>query len=456
MPKDDLIPARDEIVGWIESIFERGVRRPGHPADRFAEEWSAARFRELGLRDVRLEPVRMPGWEPRASSLAIEPGSGGGTPLALPCFPLPHSAPTRDLEAELALLPEEGAGEVAGKLAVCELHLLRLPQTFMRERATRSFDPDGALDTLVQVLPFGARFQHVMEPAIEAGAAGFVGILAGVPWETCDYYVPYDGVARPIPGVWLSARSGAQLRERMKAGPLRGRLVVDAVRQEIVCHNVVGWLPGASDEWVIVGSHHDGPWSSAVEDASGMALVLAQAQYWARLPQAERPHNLLFLLNAGHMAGGAGVHGFIAAHRELLGRCVLELHLEHAACECRCQDGALVATEQPEVRWWFTSRIAALEELVERALVAEDLRRSLVLPPDVFGPAPTTDGGPFHLEGVPLVNFLTAPMYLFDSQDTLDKVHQASLVPLTRASVRIIEGLRGKTAAGLRAGVRPA
>src|SRR5262249_39670188 len=77
---------------------------------------------------------------------------------------------------------------------------------------------------------------------------------------------------------------------------------------------------------------------------------------------------------------------------------------------------------------------------------------SLVLPPDVFGPHPTTDGGPFHLEDVPLVNFLTAPFYLFDAMDTLDKIHRPSLVPVTRAAVRIVESTAGVSAAAMRAG----
>ncbi len=75
---------------------------------------------------------------------------------------------------------------------------------------------------------------------------------------------------------------------------------------------------------------------------------------------------------------------------------------------------------------------------MREAIVAEQLERSLILPPDVFGPMPTSDGGPFHLAGVPLVNFLTAPFYLFDAMDTLDKIHRPSLVPLTRAAIRII------------------
>jgi hypothetical protein len=54
---------------------------------------------------------------------------------------------------------------------------------------------------------------------------------------------------------------------------------------------------------------------------------------------------------------------------------------------------------------------------------------------------------------VPLVNFLTAPFYLFDEMDTLDKIHRPSLVPVTRAAIRIIESTAGVSAAAMRADV---
>jgi hypothetical protein len=93
-----------------------------------------------------------------------------------------------------------------------------------------------------------------------------------------------------------------------------------------------------------------------------------------------------------------------------------------------------------------------LEQAVYDAFVAEDLRRSMVLAPDAFGAEPPTDGGFYHHEGVPIVNYLTAPYYLFDASDTLDKVDRTSLVPLSRAAIRIIEATRGVTAAQMRAG----
>jgi hypothetical protein len=71
----------------------------------------------------------------------------------------------------------------------------------------------------------------------------------------------------------------------------------------------------------------------------------------------------------------------------------------------------------------------------------------------VFFDMPPTDGAYFHPAGVPLVHFLTAPMYLFDSQDTLDKIHEPSLEPLTAAAADIVVSTAGVSAARMRAGV---
>jgi hypothetical protein len=445
-PDPSLVPAGSKQLNWIRTVCAQGVRRPGSEADDWVTSWVADRFTDTGLDDVHLEPVPLPRWEPRSWSLHV---LSNGEETEFACFPLPHSAPAPEgIEAPIRSVEDDPRDAVA----LATVTLTRLPQTLMRDRALRHYDPSGEFDELVQILPFGRSLQNVMEPALEAGAMGFVGIF-DAPWETCDYYVPYDAVERPIPGVWISRADGERLNNLLARGDVRGRLVVDSDRAEVTTHNVVGSLPGASDEWVIIASHHDGPWVSAVEDASGVALVLAQAEYWSSVPSKNRPHNMLFLVTSGHMCHGAGTAAFIASHADLLPNVVLEVHLEHTARECRGEDGKLVPTDDPEVRWWFTSRNPMLVDAVEDALRAEDLGRSLVVPPDVFGPHPTTDGGFFHLQDVPLVNFLTAPMYLFDSQDKLDKVHEASLEPVTRAAVRIVASTQGVSAAAMRAGV---
>ena len=61
---DEFVPPTSEIQAWIERIFSHGIRRPGYPADHWAEGFCVEQFRKLGLEKVRLEPVKLPYWEP--------------------------------------------------------------------------------------------------------------------------------------------------------------------------------------------------------------------------------------------------------------------------------------------------------------------------------------------------------------------------------------------------------
>jgi len=446
----DLVPDAAQIYSWIREVFDHGIRRPGYPADRWAEDWAQAHFSRFGLTAVRAEPVEMPYWEPRAASLVVTDAGDPARTMDVPCSALPFSSPTAGIEGELCRFDEAVPERVRDRASFCDVRLGHLPHRSMAKLATWSYDPDHTFTGVAQRLPFGRGAQDVMEPSIEAGALAFIGALTDYPGDSHEYYVPYDGRSRPIPGVWVSGSDGARIHALLSHGPARASIRVDALRDTFTSFNVVGELAGADDETVIIGSHHDGPWASAVEDASGIALVLAQAMYWSRVPDAERPHRLVFLLNGGHMAGGAGQAAFVRMHRAELDSCVLELHLEHAANEFLELDGGLRATGQPEVRWWFTSRLARLEDTVRSAIEAEDLRRSYIVPPTLFGEKPTTDGADFHLAGVPLVQFLAAPFYLFDAMDTLDKVHRPSLEPLTRAAIRIIESTKDVSAHAMR------
>ncbi len=451
MPFDAAIPTEQQIYSWIEEVFAQGVRRPGYPADVWAERFCFDRFTELGLENVHFEPVELTHWEPRPVTL-VATGANGDT-LDIPCFAVPLAVSTPEMELDLVAFDRDAPERVAGAASLYDVSLLRVPYAWYASIATSTYDPDGSFDGAAQVLPFSRDFQAVMEPSMEAGAAAFIGTLTGYPGDSHEYYVPYDAKERPIPGVWISGSDGARLRGMLAAGPVRVRISVDAPRKRITTQNVVGELPGADDETVIIGSHHDGPWSSAVEDGSGIALVLAQAAYWSRVQREQRPHRLVFLMNSGHMFGGAGAEAYVHAHRVELERVVLEVHLEHAANEFAERDGVLTPTGHPEARWWFTSKSPQLESAVRGAIEAEDMRRSFILPPEALGPRPTTDGSEFYVAGVPIVNFLAAPFYLFDAMDTMDKIHRPTLVPLTRAAIRIVESTAGVSAAAMRTGI---
>ncbi|EFL28743.1 LOW QUALITY PROTEIN: PE-PGRS family protein, partial [Streptomyces himastatinicus ATCC 53653] len=324
----DRAPTSKEMMGWIELIVSQGIRRAGYSADSWTEEWAAEQFRETGLEDVRLEPLDTPVWRPRSAAFEIWPAGRPGEVTRFTGLALPYTTPTEGTEGRLVRMED---GEVDGGIAVQEIGFTQLPQSEVQARATDAYDPEGVFPDLVQTVPFDLPHVLDFDIAIKDGATAYVGLLTGVPWETSDFYWPYDAELRSIPGIWLSGSDGERVRELMASGACEGRIISDATITEETTHNVVGTLPGASDHWVIIGSHHDGPWASAVEDASGVALVLAQARFWASVPQELRPHNMLFLLTSGHMAGAAGTQAFIAAHPELFPQVVLEMHLEHAA-----------------------------------------------------------------------------------------------------------------------------
>jgi hypothetical protein len=450
------VPGPEWIWAHVEDIYRQGVRRPGYPADRWAKDHIEAWFRRLGLEHVRREPVTVPYWEDRACRLEV-----GGVTVEATAAPFSRPGAVR---APLARWNPFDPSAVAGRIAVHDVSLLTLPAAFPagsgRSPTTGAgtapaaagwvFDPGGTLAGEHHLLPFAAELHAVMDGPIAAGAVGFVGLPA-LPGGGRDYYVPYDGASRAVPGAYVDASAASRLDAAIALGD-EAELTVDADRSTVEDHNIVGELPGADDEWVVVGSHHDGPWSSAVEDATGVALVLAQAHTWAAVPRAERPHRLVFTVNAGHMADGAGTRAFLARHRERLDGIVVEVHLEHAASL-----GPEVSPEDPDrpvPRWWFTTEEPRLEGAVWDALTAEGLDRSLLLCPSALGPRPTTDGGFFHDEGVPLVNYLTAPWYLFDSRDDLGRVHRPSLLGVTRAAARIVDASGAWSAADLRAGVR--
>ncbi len=451
--KKETVPSMDQMMAWTAEIFNQGIRRPGYPADVWAENWVKEHFEAFGLEDVNLDPMPVKKWEAQDANLEIWLVDKPNDVVNIPCFPIPYTSPTEGIEAELRVISDDTS--ISGKIAVDNLELLKLPIKLLKYLAgvDRYYDPSNEFESLEMTIPFDIRLQSVFDPVLENKVLGYVGILSGFPWETDKYYVPYDAIKREIPGVWVSQNNGKSITELMEKGTVRGRISYSGKISEITSHNVTGTLPGMSEEWIVIRTHHDGPWNSAVEDASGMALVLGQAKYWSQVPKEQRPFNLMFLMNCAHMAGGIGTRAFVEGNKDFRKKIVTAIHLEHVARDVRSKNGKLIPLDAPTVRWWFVSRILALEEITEDAIIKEDLQRSMFLPPDGLIPGmegPPTDGAFYPPAGVPFVSFLTAPPYLFDPADTIDKIHQESFEPLTRAVIRIINALKGQTAEGLR------
>ncbi len=435
-----------EMMGWIERVVGFGIRRPGLPADRHTEDFIIDSLHSFGIDQVITQTVRHSIWDESETTVSCWPTSDPKKEASFKALGVPYTIPTAGYSGELLALNNSNTSTLnynyQNKIVMESIALSDVTLSLFRDISDDHFDPESDFDSMDQTLPFGPKFTNILEDAIARNASGYIGVLDGFSWNTYNYYVPYDGVTRNIHAAYIDKHSGDVIKKMLANGPVESKLVVNANIEVGSSRNIIGKLNSNSNYTVIIGTHHDAPYASAVEDGSGIALVLAQAKYWTSIPKENRPFNFVFLVTCGHMAGGVGTQDFIKSNPEILDDTVLEIHLEHVATECRGDGANLISTGNPEVRWWFTTQQKDLQTLVKQSIEDNHLTRSLILKPDVFMAHPPTDGGFFHLAGVPIVNFLTAPMYLFDSLDTIDKIHVDSLEPLSRAVAQIINGAK--------------
>ncbi|MGD1996804.1 MAG: M28 family peptidase [Anaerolineae bacterium] len=442
------VPAEDEIFGWIEDIYNFGVRRPGSEADLQAIDYLQDKLREFGFTDVHAEPFTFDYWEPISWSVIVHPGTDQAEELE--SFYVPYSGPTaaEGVEAELIYVgpgaEEDFAGaDVAGKILLVDLLPVNISWDKMALFSFMAFDPDGTAEGWEHPYPIGWLFQFhdVYERAAEHDVAGIVGILHGYP-EMGDftYYAPYDGVLRPIPSLYVMEEDGEELKAALEEEAISARLVLEAevARGGGETATVYGVLPGRSDTNIVVHSHHDAPWPSGIEDSSGVGMVLGLAKYFSQVPPEQRERTLIFMFTGSHMVGAPSNEAFIEEHRgDILANMLFDVCIEHIADD---YNPPAPPTGMVEPRGTFITENPVVVSLYARAVARHAIYRTLVFPTGTPLGVPT-DAGTFQRAGYPVVSLISGPTWLFDDDDTLDRVARDQLVPLTEMYVDFIAGL---------------
>ena len=72
---------------------------------------------------------------------------------------------------------------------------------------------------------------------------------------------------------------------------------------------VWGTLPGTTDENIYVTAHRDGWFDAATDNASGVASQLGLAEYFSKIPRAQRKRSIIFVSLDGHHNGSTGTAG---------------------------------------------------------------------------------------------------------------------------------------------------
>ena len=455
-PGPKALPDPAMLESWLQGICQTEHRRPGTREGRQAELWVADRLREIGLENVTMDPIPIKVWTAKEWSLTIEG-------RIMPSFGVIQTAFTEPegITAPLAYVGTGGAGtfdrvDVTGKIVVADVPFPRMPTGLLMKLLRASYalsDPDRSISWWShQSLNFvrrnfiggavsadAAPARDVYWQAVRRGARGICLILRDQPSNSNTHYGPYDGIMKPIPGLWIGKYDGIDLRELAKKGA-RATLASSGRVEPGIMHNIWAVLPGRSDEVILVTSHHDSPFKGAVEDGAGVTQVLAQAWAWSKVPKEQRARTLVFVVDAGHFYGSQGAHEFARRHKEIMKKSRILITLEHlGAKEVKERGRHYVETVRPALTVMFTSAEPTTIASVVRALSTNPAKHTASIPSDLIAPVPTSDALGYVVEsGVPVISWIGCPYYLLDEYDTLDMIDRRELLPICHTVTELI------------------
>jgi Peptidase family M28/PA domain len=321
-------------------------RIAGTPSDRMIQDWVAGQFRAIGLEQVRRQEIDMsPLWYPNSWEASLVVGDAV-TPLRT-TFPITDTVGTgnKTIEAPAIWL---GLGTPAD----------------FRDRDVRG----KAVLLYSNPTPGGrdhfARWSGSMMRANKAGAA-MVLIVMDIPGNVTTE--PEAGAGTTVPTLTISMKEGTAIREAIEAGKdVTLRLRADIERKSgLKTANVWGILPGMTDENILIMAHTDAMFDGALDNASGIVMLLEIARHYATLPKEQRRRTITFVTTPDHHHGASGIKWISQNMRDFLDRTALIVNCEHPSQTqtYRLGSGLMTSTET-SARRWFVGGSEALRRIV--------------------------------------------------------------------------------------------
>jgi hypothetical protein len=314
-----------KIVGFsLESLGAGDKlwgRRAATPAFQHTLEWTVSELKAAGLEDARVETYAVPGtmWVPQSWRLQLlgDPAFGAGTEEVTlqSAFPQPGGAtiPGGSLTAPVVYVGHGTDADLAGRDVRGKIAVVRVR-------------PEPSL--------FGAGEQGVAAKLAEKGAVGVINAIEGP--GNAQYVDPRFACGKSpcfmIGGqdAWflqqvIGKAANAGVLDRLKVG----MSLASAEQGGLTSANGVATIPGQSGRRIIINAHADGYFQGGDDNASGLAVLVGLARYFAKQPQPA--HTLMFVASGGHHGPGNGPATLVAAHPELKDGTVLVVNLEHVA-----------------------------------------------------------------------------------------------------------------------------
>ena len=324
----DLVAARID-AGFMREVIEDivaigstdiGFRTAVSPEDAATARYIVSEMDAIGLEraDVEVVPVDM--WRFLGASLTVtaegrtwtfRAASQGGVPATPPgglTGGVVYAGKGRAMDYEATGL------DPAGKLVLADWDADEVWTNHIAMEAVAR----GALGTIITVLPGGDYYQ----------APGAIG--------------SFDSVCDPAlcgTFITIAKEDALTILDLLERGPVSGTMTLDVeVDEDTVGYNTIAFLPGSTwpEELVLFNAHHDAWFQGAIDDTSGVAVVLAIAK--AMTESGYRPaRTLVFMTATGEEWGVLDTYydwligswyRIVAAHPEWQSRAAALLNVE--------------------------------------------------------------------------------------------------------------------------------
>jgi hypothetical protein len=296
-------------------------RRAATPAFMHTIEWTVNAFKAAGLEHAAVEtyPVQGNMWVPQSWRVQLvgDAAFGAGTEtVTLPsAFPQPGGVtiPGGSLTAPVIFVghgtdADLAGRDVAGKIAVVHVR------------------PEPSL--------FGSAEQGVAAKLASKGALGVVNAIEGP--GNAQYIDPRFACGK-APCFIVGGQDAWFLQQVIGKAANAG--VLDRLKMTLALAsdetsnlrsaNGVAILGGQSARRIVINAHADGYFQGGDDNASGLAVLVGLARYFAKQPQPK--HTLMFVASGGHHGPGNGPAALVDAHPELKDNTLLVINLEHVA-----------------------------------------------------------------------------------------------------------------------------
>lgn len=414
-------------------------RISGGPYERMTAEYLAQQFKAAGLQNVAIETF------PRAPQ--PWPLSWGVTLIADAAY----GAETRDHRFDLAFPSSDHHSTAADGI---EAELVYVGLGTPADLAGR--DLKGRIAVVHSVLQQSTFAHTAVGVPARLEKAGAAGVLTVMEVPGAVQLKPFGLHCENIPCFVLNQDDGRFLEELIaKAGavkPARMRLALKTEEKTgWVAQNVLGVIPGSSDETVVLTAHMDSFFYGASDNASGIANLLELARHFNRKGAPRPTRSLLFVGTSGHHVHDKqdgsysnGVINFMQRHAGVMDKTVFVFNAEHPGAQHTVAQRELVTGEP-----WASTNSLENPLLVAVSNRSPALLRALTAAIGRYqipvithsNHYPVGDAIPFHLAGVPVVNLITSGTWYHSSGDTPETLSGRGLERFTRSMASFLEAI---------------